>query len=1071
MTKTYYYKLRRGSQLTLAIALISSSQIDQVFASNDVNQTASIMQSQVSGFIKDSQGNPIDAASIINENTKINTRSDFSGKFNISAKKGDTLKISYLGYQTQQVVVNGASIDIILQKDESALDEVVVTAIGIKQQKKQIGYATQEVKVDVLKEAKTMNIGNALTGQVSGLTVNNPTGIFQAPSFQLRGKTPLIVVDGIPVESDFYDMNSQNIENINVLKGTAASSLYGLRGKNGAILITTKSAKEERLVFSVGTTNMISAGFTVFPESQKEYGSGSNGQYEFWDGADGGISDGDMAWGPKLDAGLKMRQWNSPILDKQTGESIPWWGDVSGTKYDDKSRYERVPTDWVSHDNLSDFLGTGFITENNATISYRSDKVSLFGAGKYAYQKGQVPNSKLSTGGINLNTSYRFTPEVQLDINLSYNKVKSPNFPRYGYGPKNHMYTILLWMGNDVNGEDLKNHLYVPGQEGYRQANYNYAWYNNPYFAANMLNQVYDQDILQGQSALSWKITPDFTVKGRVAARQKSLFEDMQSPKSYMNYGDSRNGDYKMWNTKQLNFDADVLATYTKDFSENFGLTANVGSSTFTRSYDNIYQTTDGLVVPFVYNLGNTQGPVKATNSTNEKAIRSAYGSVNFNVFRSTFINFSGRNDWSSTLSKENQSFFYPSVSVSSIISDYIKMPSQIDFVKLYGSWASVSSDLDPYSIAATYTKDLTYGSLSSVNYPAGIINPNILPQQSNSLEIGTTLAFFKNKLTADITYYNVVDKNQIIDLSISQASAFSSRKVNGNTYRTKGLEISLGATIIQNENFSWNTNVNWSRAVQHLESIYNDNGKFGNLKKGDRADAYYGTVWEKSADGQVILNPNTGMPTSNPFPQYLGYFQPDWQFGFANRFKVKDFIINLDIDGSIGGVMNSTTIEKMWWGGKHPSSVLYRAEQYEAGKNVFVPDGVIVTGGEFTRDINGNITSDTRTYAQNTTAVDWQAWSQNYPYRARVTEEESELFANVFDRSFVKLRRVSVSYDLNKVIKSKKLSNLNASLFGYNLAIWKKVPYIDPDFGVGNDGNLQDPSTRYIGLSLDFKF
>ncbi len=505
--------------------------------------------------------------------------------------------------------------------------------------------------------------------------------------------------------------------------------------------------------------------------------------------------------------------------------------------------------------------------------------------------------------------------------------------------------------------------------------------------------------------------------------------------------------------------------------SDNFGVTVNAGSSTFKRDYRELYQTTDGLVVPFVYNLGNTQGPVKATNTTTEKIIRSAYASVNLNVFKSTYLNFSGRNDWSSTLSKANQSFFYPSVSLSSVISDYFKLPAQIDFVKLYSSWASVSSDLDPYSIAATYKKDVTYGSTPSVTYPAGIINPDILPQQSISLEIGASMAFFKNRLSADVTYYNVVDKNQIIDLSISQASAFTSRKVNGNKYRTKGLEISLTGNIIKNEQFSWTSTVNWSRAIQRLEEIYNNQAKYGNLKKGDRADSYYGTVWEKSADGKVILNPNTGMPTKNPFPQYLGYFQPDWQFGFANQFKFKGFQVNLDFDGSIGGVMNSTTIEKMCWGGKHPSSVLYRQEQYDAGKPVFVPDGVIVTGGELTRDVNGNITSDTRTYTSNTKAVDWQAWSQNYPYQARVTESESKLFANVFDRSFVKLRRLSVGYDVNKVFKLKQLTALNASLFGYNLAMWKKVPYIDPDFGVGNDGNLQDPSTRYIGFSLDFKF
>lgn len=1007
--------------------------------------------------------------------------SDADGKVvfeNLPADSNYCVTVSYVGMlpkeQCSFIIAEGKRSSAIMQLNDPSLnemDQVVVTAIGIKQQKRKLGYATQEVNTEVLHESKTMNIGNALTGQLAGLVVNNPTGMFQAPSFNLRGRSPLIVVDGIPVESDLFDIPAQHIENINVLKGTAASVLYGFRGRNGAIMITTKNAKKEGLEVSIGSTNMMTAGFTVFPESQTEFGSGSNGQYEFWDGADGGISDGDMTWGPKLNTGLQLPQWNSPIRDRQTGEVIPWWGDVSGTIYDDKSRYERVPTDWVAHDNLRDFLGTGFVTENNFSISHKSEKLSLFTSGKYAHQNGQVPNTSLTSGGINVNSNYRFSPNLNLDINFSYNKVKSPNYPRYGYGPKNHMYTILLWMGNDVNGRDLANHLYVPGQEGYRQANYNYAWYNNPYFAAHELNQVFDQDVVHAQSRLNWQITPKFNVQGRIAARQKSTFEDMQSPKSYMNYGDSRNGDYKMWNNGQLNFDADVLATYVEQLSDNFGININVGASTFKRQLSNTYQSTDGLVVPFVYNLGNTQGPVKATNANYTSITRSAYASVSFDIFKSTYLNFSGRNDWSSTLSASNNSYFYPSASISTIVSDYIPMPQSIDYWKLYSSWASVSSAFDPYSIKSVYKKALTYGSIPSVTYPGGIINPNILPEQSSTLEAGLALAFLKNRLNLDMTYYNMVDNNQIIQLEISDASGFATRLVNGNQYRTQGLEVMLGARIIENDNFSWRTAVNWTRSVRRLESIYGDQAKLGNLQKGDRADAYYDQVWQKNSEGQLILNPATGMPIRDPFPRYLGYFNPDWQFGFSNTFTVRDFRIQMDIDGSIGGVMRSQTIEKMWWGGKHPSSTLYRQEEYDAGEYVYVPNGVVQTGGDVAYDVNGNITSDTRTYAPYTDAVSWQTWSQIYPYQGRVSESESDTFANVYDRSFVKLRRLSVGYDLNKIIQTKKFKALDASIFGTNLLMWKNIPYIDPDFGIGNDDNLQDPSSRYVGVSLNLTF
>ncbi|MDR1501858.1 MAG: carboxypeptidase-like regulatory domain-containing protein, partial [Prevotella sp.] len=320
----------------------------------------------VKGSVKDKKGETLIGVNISIKNTTRGVITDFDGNYEIKAAGDEILVFSYMGFVSQEVKVdNRTIIDIIMSEESQNLDEVVVTAIGIKQQKKKLGYTTQQIDNESLGESQTMNVGSALSGQIAGLTVTNPTGLFQAPSFSLRGKNPLIVLDGIPIETDFFDIGSENIESVNVLKGPTASALYGSRGKNGAILITSKSAKKDGLEITVSTSNMITAGFTVYPESQKTYGSGSNGKYEFWDGADGGISDGDMTWGPKLNTGQKIAQWNSPIRNKQTGEVIEWYGNVSGTIYDDKSLYERVPIDWVSHDNLEDFLGTGIVTNNN----------------------------------------------------------------------------------------------------------------------------------------------------------------------------------------------------------------------------------------------------------------------------------------------------------------------------------------------------------------------------------------------------------------------------------------------------------------------------------------------------------------------------------------------------------------------------------------------------------------------------------------------------------------------------------------------------------------------------------
>lgn len=1029
-----------------------------------------IGQDQITGKVTDSSGEGLPGVNIIVKGTTNGAVSGFDGSFGINVSSDAILVFSFVGFATQEVAVNGKSVvDVVMIEEMKSMDEIVVTAIGIKQQKKKLGYATQEVNTDVLGEATTLNLGNALSGQVAGLTVNNPTGIFQSPSFQLRGKSPLIVLDGIPLESDLYDISTEDIESINILKGGAASALYGARGKNGAILITRKNAAKEGLTVTASTSNMITAGFTVFPETQTQYGNGSNGKYEFWDGADGGISDGDMIWGPKFEPGVKVPQWNSPIRDKVTGEEIQWYGDVAGTVYDDKSRYERVPTDWVRHDNLKDFLGTGFVSKNDFSVAFRGEKSQFYFSGNYAYQKGQVPNSNLHTGGLNFNSTFQLTEALQLDATLSYNKVFSPNYPRYGYGPKNHMYTILIWMGDDVNGQDLRDHMYVPGLEGYRQANYNYAWYNNVYFAAHELNQLHNRNTLDGKLKLKYQITPDLYIQGRVSARERRLFENMESPKSYMNYGDSRNGDYKLWNTNQLNLDTDVLASYTKKITGQIEFSINAGASSFYRTYQQEYASTDGLIVPEVYSLGNTQSPVIASNYFEEKAIRSLYGSANLDLWNSVFLNFSGRNDWASTLPTSTNSYFYPSASLSAIISEFISMPRAIDYFKIYSSWAQVSSDLNPYSIYSVYLKGVTYGAIPAVSYPARLVNPEIMPEKSTSVELGFSTSFVQKKITLEGTYYRVLDENQIIDLSVSEASGFSSRKINGNEYTTRGFEVMLGYNAVNLENFSWNIGLNWTRHVKKITSIYNDNEKFGNLRAGDRADSYYATVWQKSADGRVILDANNGLPIRDPYPAKIGHLDPSWRLGLQNRFKVSDFTIDVDVDGAWGGLIRSLTIEKMWWGGKHPESVVYRDAEYAAGQPVYVPSGVVVTEGQLTRDADGNIISDTRQYAENTRAVSWQTWAQNYPYRAQVTEGESEHFANVFDRSYFKLRRVSVSYDLKNIMPAKGLNHLNLSVYGYNLAVWKNLPYLDPDYG--NDDNLQDPSSRYVGFTLQAIF
>jgi hypothetical protein len=565
---------------------------------------------------------------------------------------------------------------------------------------------------------------------------------------------------------------------------------------------------------------------------------------------------------------------------------------------------------------------------------------------------------------------------------------------------------------------------------------------------------------------------PNLNIQGRAAMRNQSTLDDMKVPKTYMNYGDSRAGDYKVWNTRQTNVDADLLATYTQSVLSDILFTFNAGTSMFYRNYRQEYQSTDGLIVPFVYSVMNSQGPVIASANRAEKSIRSAYGSVNLDFSKYAYLTLTGRNDWSSTLAKGSNSYFYPSVSLSTMLSEYVKMPTFIGYLKAYGSWATVSSDLSPYQIVSVYDKSTNYGSIPSVSYPGSLVNYYIKPQKTTSWEAGLSTSFLRNRISLDVTYYHTIDKNQIIDLSVSEASGFTSRKVNGNVYTSDGWEVMARAQPVKRAGFQWDLTLNWSKRVKELTEIYGGQKKFGNLNVGDRADALYASQWQKSADGRVILGA-TGMPVKDTYPQYFGHLEPDWRFGIQQQLKYKDFTLSVDMDGAWKGVIHSVLSEKLWWGGKHPESTEYRDAQYEAGHPVYVPDGVVVTGGELKRDLDGNVISDTRTYERNTTAVDWQQWSQNYPYQAYVSYKENKKFANVFDRTYLKLRRIALTYDYTKYLpEDGAVKGLQLTVFGNNLAVWKKVPYVDPDYtGDNNDEGANDPTARYIGLGVNVKF
>ncbi|KFF25028.1 SusC/RagA family TonB-linked outer membrane protein [Chryseobacterium vrystaatense] len=1028
----------------------------------------------ISGNVKSESGSSVSGVNITDKNTGKTTVTDENGNFTISANPKDILEFYAPDFSMYTVEVSARrQYTVVLKKaNEKQIEGVVITALGIAKKKEKIGYATQEVGTKQFETITTPSIGNLFSGQVAGLNVSNPTGMQQAPEFTLRGNSNLVfVIDGVIVEKEvFQNLDPNNIANINVLKGATASALYGSRGRYGAVLITTKSAKKNGFSVEFSQNTMVTAGFTNLPKTQNEYGNGSQGKYEFWDGADGGVNDGDMIWGPKFVPGLKIAQWNSPIRDKVTGQTIPWYGAVTGTQYNDKSRYERVPIDWKYHDNLATFLKPAVINNNSFAISYKNNKDVYRLSGNFMNYDDRIPGSELKRYGFNFSSENHLGEKLIFDTKFNFNQTITPNIPNYEYNPSGHMYTILIWMGADVDGRDLRNHMWVPGKEGISQANWNYAWYNNPWFGAENYKNKNRTNIINAQAGLEYKATEDFSVKGKMSIVENHNKQEILSPFSYVNYSAARIGDYLLNDSKTWNLNSDILATYKKKLSDNFDFTVNAGGSAFYLKNNIDNASTDGLKVPELYNLENSIGAVKYYDYLKEKLIYSAYSTIDIGLYNAFFINVSGRNDWSSTLPKANRSYFYPSASVSAVISNLVKMPEAVSLLKLSASWAKVAYDFKPYSIRNYYfnNKGATFNGNPMFNYPTILnVENSLKPEQTKSYELGLSAGLFKNRLTLDVTYFRTLDYNNILEFPAAPSSGFTSQYVNGNEYTTKGLEISLGFVPVKTDDFTWRSLINWSTYEQKLTSIYDNMPNYNNIKIGERMDSYYDETWKKSPDGKVILDAESGMPTVEKVPSNLGHFNPDWTFGFNNTFKYKKFSLNIGIDGSIGGVMRSVVVEKMWWGGKHPNSTTYRDLEYaNPGTYYFVPDGV-------------NYNAATGTYTPHTKPINFQEWSQNYPYQARVTEAENELFANVFDRTFIKLRSVVLEYDFSYLLNPKGMvKNFTANISAYNLAMWKKSKnlYSDPDYQINknntsNNNDIQDPSSRWIGIGFNLKF
>lgn len=1004
------------------------------------------------GKVLDKDGAPLPGTSIVIKGADRGTSASSTGEFSLSAPpSATTLVVSFIGYKPQELAIGAqTSFSITMVEDASILNEVVVTALGIAREKKALGYSVQEVSGKQMTQARTTNFVNALAGKVAGVQITGSNGAPGASSrILIRGTSsigsnnqPLFVVDGVPIDNGNYgsgtgvdygngaaSINPDDIENVSVLKGPSAAALYGSRGANGVILITTKSGKGAKGIgVSVNSNTAFDTPFRL-PEWQNEYGQGAKGLFSFVDGTGKGVNDGvDESWGPKLDGRL-LPQFDSPL-------------DANGV---------RTATPFVAHpDNVTNFFETGKTYTNNIAITGANDKGDFRLSFTNLSQTGILPNTDYKRRTVSLNAGWNLTKKLSIRATGNYVVDGSDNRTNWGL--------YFIWFGRQVDMEKLKNY---QSPNSIYQYNWNYNYWTNPYYVLNLSTKFNQRDRVYGNLAATYKFNDWLTLTGRSGT---DIYIDRRKTKNAARI-DNLNGakQYDSYNEEQIfirESNSDVLLTATHKFGD-FDVSANIGANHRSNYYQRNYMGATELAIPRVWNLGNSRQAKVAENSFSEKVVNSAYAAANFGFRNYLFLDLTARNDWSSTLPANNRSYFYPSAALSAIVTDILGLNSPVlSFAKVRAGIARVGNDTDAYRLIQAYKYENPWGSTPSLSENNAMLNASLKPELTNSYEIGAEFKFWRNRVGLDVTYYNKQSSNQILDVNISQTTGFNSKLLNAGKIENKGIEIQLSATPVKVGDFQWDVAVNWARNQNKVIELADGlttytlgtvRGMTIEARVGQPYGTFFGQGFARDPSGNIIYD-KSGYPTLNPTRRILGSFTPKWLGGLQNTFTYKSVSLSTLIDVKYGGDIFSQSVNIGRYTGVLAETVLGR----ETG---IVGEGVVNTG-----------TTTEPVYVPNTTKISSEEW--HHKYYALTNNEMT-----IFDGSYVKLREVRLSYVLNnQLIKKLPVRDITVSVVGRNLwLIHSNVPHIDPETSFYNDGNLQGiengqiPTTRSVGFNISF--
>lgn len=1014
-------------------------------------------QLTVKGQVKDQSGDPLTGVSVMVQGSRTGTVTDLNGAFTISAKINDVLRFSFVGMATRSItVVNTVPITVVLTEDTKVLGDVVVTALGIKREEKALGYSVQAVKGEGLQTVKGVDVATSLTGKVSGLLIRNSTEFVSEPTILLRGESPLLVIDGVPYGNmSLRDIPSDDIESINVLKGATASALYGSRGGSGAIMITTKkSSARKGLSVLVNSGTMLTAGYLAIPELQSVYGrvvkTNTDGTLEY-------VRSGDGSWGAPLE-GQMVKQWD-PVSKTMT--MMPY-----------------LP---IGKDNFSNFLEQGYILNNNVSVVQQGEYGSFRSSATWVKNKGQYPNSMFDKLTYSIGGDMKFD-KFTLSSTLTYNKQSSPNKGFSGYTAYDPMYNLLIWSAPDWDVRQYKDYWMVPNEV--QNSSYT-AGNNNPYFDRYERTHSLDKDIFNGTLSLTYDFTDWLKATLRTgydtySNRQevkvsKGSFQGagnaMMIPNGTEVWGESQKGSYNIGLSRGFSTNTDFIVSAEQKLND-FQFDGFVGASMYYNQDEGIEaRTRSGISIPGFYSLKASVDPVITASNIYRRQVNSVFGRIGVSWKSIAYAEATLRNDWVSTLPSTTRSYAYPSYSGSFIVSELLPEMDWLSLWKVRGSWVNTKAPAGIYTINSVFTiANNVWGTLSSATLPTTIRGADVLPESSDTYEIGTNVNLFTNRVSVDFTYYNKRMYDFIRSAGVSPASGYSNNFINTDEeISRKGVELTLNVTPVSTKDMQWDVSFNWSKYARYytqLDSVYSTDRPW--VKVGERADHYVLRDYLKDPQGNIIHN--NGIPQYAAYDSRYGYADPDWNWGFNTSYRYKNWQLAVSFDGRVGGMTQSTTEMYMWRSGGHPGSVV--PERYldatVANSKNYLSEGVKVVSGTATYDTYGNILTDNRVFAPNDVKVTYKSYIEAVHKGTAWGGAASPL--DVLSTTFLKLRELSVSYQFPKSLSSKiAAENISIAAVGQNIFMWAKdFKYSDPD---GGSENFVDPSQRYVGVNLKVEF